>query len=95
MTDKPRKHSAMPDERWRPTTGDFVSIRDRDAWMADNAEYFTVVRHLGPREGYERHEVKTLAEAVEMAGRMAKVAKRPYLIYAVVGELSAFVKSVS
>ena len=78
-------------EDWRKQTLDFQTAKERDQWILDHSEYFTVVRHLGPRRGYERHEVKTLPEAIEMAGRMAKQAGRPYLIYAVAGRRDAII----
>lgn len=73
---------------------DFESIAERDAWITANADYFTVGRRLGPREGYDRHEVKTLSEAENLAGRMAKQTGRAYLIYAVAGISDCFVKAI-
>lgn len=81
-------------ENWRSITGDFESIAERDAWMIANAEYFVVGRRLGPGEGYERHECKTLAEAETLARRMFERVNKPYLIYAVVGNHDAFVKAI-
>ncbi len=73
---------------------DFATIQDRDNWVKENADFFTVIRYLGPRVGYERHEVKTLPEAEALAGRMSTEAGRPYLIYAVAGQYDAFLKWV-
>ena len=81
-------------EDWRTITNDFLTIAERDAHITQNADYFTVGRRLGPRQGYERHEVKTLTEAEYLAGRMAKQAKKPYLIYAVKGIADCFVKAI-
>lgn len=73
---------------------DFQTIDERDQYLTANADYFTVGRRLGPFEGYERHEVKTLSEAENLAGRMAKQSKKPYLIYAVMGISDCFVKAI-
>ena len=73
---------------------DFSSSHERDAWVKDHADYFTVVRYLGPRKGYERYEVPTLAEAEQLAGRMAEKAGVPYMIYAVSGIHDAFMSKV-
>ena len=85
----PRSSSSSDD--WRKQTLDFESIKERDRWIADHAEYWTVVRYLGPRRGYERHETKTMDQAIEMAGRMAKQAGTNYLVYAVAGTRDAMV----
>ena len=81
-------------ETWRTQTGDFLTIAERDDWIIANADYYTVVRYLGPLNGYERHEVKSLDAAKKLAGRMAKKAGRPYLIYACAGQKDCFVCSV-
>ena len=73
---------------------EFASIAARDAFITANAQYFTVGRRIGPRQGYERHEVKTLAEAEALAGRMAKNTGKPYLIYAVSGVSDCFVRAI-
>lgn len=81
-------------EAWRTITQDFKSIDERDRFITEHADYFTVGRRLGPFEGYERHEVKTLNEAENLAGRMANKAKRAYLIYAVAGLHDCFIKAI-
>ena len=81
-------------ETWRNLTQDFLTIAERDAWIIANANLYTVVRYLGPLNGYERHETKTLAQAKKLAGRMAKKAGRPYLVYAVADQKDCFVCSV-
>ena len=81
-------------ENWRDITQDFLTIAERDDWIIGNADYFTVVRYLGPLNGYERHEVKTLGAAKKLAGRMAKKAGRLYLIYACAGQKDCYVCSV-
>ena len=79
---------------WKPISGDFQTIKEHDEWVIKQANLFTVVRYLGPRNGYERHETKTLPQAEALAGRMADMVDRIYLIYAVAGERSCFVKSI-
>ena len=69
----------------------FESIQQRDEWIIANSDYFTVGRRLGPAQGYERHEVKTLDEAKSLAGRMANEAGKTYLVYAVAGTHDCFV----
>ena len=81
-------------ENWRDITQDFLTIAERDDWIIANANYYTVVRYLGPLNGYERHEVKSLDAAKKLAGRMAKKAGRPYLVYAVADQKDCFVCSV-
>lgn len=71
---------------------DFKSSQERDKWMVDHADYFTVGRRSKGR--YERFELPTLPEAEKLAGRMANEAKAPYMIYAVAGIHDAFVKAV-
>jgi hypothetical protein len=61
-----------------------------DAWIIENADYFTVVAFLG-RGKYERHEVATLKEAKRMAKGLQAKTKRRYLIYAVKGTADAVV----
>lgn len=72
----------------------FETYQQRDEWIKDHADYFTVVRYLGPRVGYERHEVKSFSEAEALAGRMSEASGRIYLIYAVCGIRDAFIKKV-
>jgi len=94
-----RRHLKPERERLPPlreyTTLPFSSSAERDAYMAKNADYFTVVCYWGPRNGgYERHEVKTLLEAEKLARRMADKAGRPYMIYAVAGIYDAYVATI-
>ena len=72
----------------------FHSIEERDAFIIANAGYFTVGRRLGPRKGYERHEVKTLVEAENLARRMANKTGKVYMVYAVAGINDCFVKAI-
>jgi len=78
----------------RKLTNAFESIEERDAWMISHADFFTVGRRLGPREGYERFETKTLAEAIDLAQTKANEVRRPYLIYAVSGPHDALVRVI-
>ena len=78
-------------EDWRKITGDFETAKERELWVREHADSYTVVRSLGPRRGYERIEVPDLAQAIDMAGRMAVEAGKAYMIYAVAGSLDAMV----
>lgn len=78
----------------RKITKDFTSIAERDQWMLDNATHFVVGRRLGPRAGYERHEVPTLPEALKLARRLANKAHRPIMVYAVVAPYDALITTV-
>lgn len=73
---------------------DFRTYQERDAWIRDHSDYFTVVRYLGPRRGYERHEVKSLEAAEVLARRMSNESGVPYLIYAVNGISDALVTTI-
>lgn len=73
---------------------EFRSPKDREEWVKAGADYFTVVRYLGPLKGYERHEVSTLAEAEALARRMAEQSGLRYMVYAVRGRSDAFLKWV-
>lgn len=66
----------------------------RENSIIDDADYFTVVRYLGPGKGYERHEKDDRNEAVILATKLAKENNRPYLIYAVKGVHDTFVEGV-
>lgn len=72
----------------------WASWEARDQHIILNADYFTVGRRLGPRLGYERHEVSTLNDAKKLARRMAKSTKRVYMIYAVSGISDCFVTAI-
>jgi hypothetical protein len=72
---------------------DFKSAEERDLYFMQNADYFTLFkqRGFGTRE---KSEYKTL-EAAEKAAQTKKViGGGGYMIYAVIGEQSAFVKSI-
>lgn len=74
---------------------DFETSAERDAYILEHADYFTVVRFLGYGQ-YERHERKTLKGAEKLASRLAKARKsgNKYMIYAVAGQSDAFIKAV-
>lgn len=81
---RPLKNKALPD---------FKSYQERDKYFAENADYFTVVNKAGVGV-YDRSEIKTLAEAEALAKTKITIGGGRYMIYAVVGEQSAFVKTV-
>lgn len=71
---------------------DFKSSDERDAYFRDHADFFTVVKKAG--RGYERDECKTLADAEKLAKTKQVIGGSGYMIYAVIGEQSAFVKAI-
>jgi len=71
---------------------DFQTYQERDAWFAANADYFTIVKKDGVGH-YARDETKTLTAAETLAKTRHTISRRKYMIYAVVGEQSAFVKT--
>lgn len=72
---------------------DFKSSQERDDYFRDNAEYFTVVKKSGVGH-YDRSEYKSLAEATAAAQTKATISGGGWMIYAVIGQQSAFVTSV-
>lgn len=78
------KHKALPE---------FKTYQERDLYFKENADYFTVIKraHVGV---YDRTEVKTLEEAVKQAQTKHTIGGGGYMIYAVIGEQSAFVRTV-
>lgn len=71
---------------------DFKSYEERDKFFREHAEYFTVMKKVG--RGYARDECKTLAEAKALAQTKQTIGGGKFLIYAVIGEQSAFVEGV-
>lgn len=71
---------------------DFKSHEERDAYFRDNADYFTVVKKAGVGS-YERHQYKKLVAARKAAHTKATLGGN-WMIYAVIGEQSAFVEAV-
>jgi hypothetical protein len=82
MTDEPKP---LPD---------FQTFQDRDDYFRDNADFFTLVNKTGVGN-YSRDEYKKLAEAEAAAKTKITIGGGRYLIYAVIGEQSAFVKAIS
>ena len=72
---------------------DFQSYAERDQYFRDNADYFTLIKKSGVGT-YERSEAKTLAEIEALAKTKITVGGGRYLVYAVIGEQSAFVKTI-
>ena len=89
---KPLKPEKPKPDKTRPL--DFESSVARDEYMRENADYFTVVRYLGPGKGYERHECPTVEVAMSLARRIADEAGKAYLIYAVSGIHDGYVTTV-
>ena len=73
---------------------DFKTSNERDSFFRDHADYFTVIKKEGVGH-YARDERKTLDEAVALAKTKITIGGGRYMIYAVIGEQSAFVKSVT
>lgn len=72
---------------------EFKTYQERDKYFLDHAEYFTLVKKSGVGN-YERSESKSLAELERLAQTKITVGGGRYLIYAVIGEQSAFVKTI-
>lgn len=71
----------------------FISSQERDKWIIENADYFTVIRRQNRRN--QRFECQTLKNAIDTAESM--VAADPearFLIYAVAGIHDCFVGHV-
>lgn len=88
-----RERKAMREKKQKSRDiPDFKSSQERDDYFRDNADYFTAVRKSGL--GYERNEAPTLAAAVNLAKTKITIGGGRYMIYAVIGEQSAFVQTV-
>ena len=74
----------------RPTN--FESANDRNAWIIQHADYFTVCRFIDRKR--ERLEAKTLEEARDIAKILLKQNPKPCLIYAVQGIHDTYVEMV-
>lgn len=71
----------------------FKSVVERDEHIITHADYFTTVRYRN--RGYERQEHPSLGDAERYAKRM--IAAEPearFLVYAVQGDSSAWVKNI-
>jgi hypothetical protein len=72
---------------------DFENVNERDGYFIKNAKYFTVLRYFGIGRSFERHEVKTLEEAIILANSLVNN-HHHCMIYAVIPPSDVFVKSV-
>jgi hypothetical protein len=72
---------------------DFQTWQERDDYFRDHADYFTLVKKDGVGY-YSRDEAKTLAELEKLAQTKIAVGGGRYLVYAVIGEQSALVKTI-
>jgi hypothetical protein len=71
---------------------DFQSSQERDAYIIDNAEFFTVAFRIGTDK--KAVPYKDLETAISAAGAAANFLKRNVLIYGVLGPLQAYVGAV-
>ena len=72
---------------------DFKTYQERDEYFRDHADYFTLVRKAGVGHN-TRIEYKTLEAAEKAAQTKILIGSKGWMIYAVIGEQSAFVKAV-
>jgi len=77
-----------------PFIPEFTKADERNKWIKDYAQFFTVIRRRNRR--YERDECWSLEEATQLAQkRLAHdELKQPLLIYAVAGGHDALVATV-
>lgn len=71
---------------------DFQSYQERDEYFRDHADYYTVVK-AGPGVP-AKDELKSLEEAEKLAKTKIAIGGGRFLIYAVIGSQSAFVKAI-
>jgi hypothetical protein len=81
----------VDEPKWLP---DFASHEERDKYFREHADYFTLVRKGPVGSGYKREEYKTLQEAEKAGATKALVGGTGWMIYAVIGNQSAFVKGI-
>ena len=72
---------------------DFKSSDERDQYFKDNADYFSLVAKHGVGR-YDRTEYKTLEEAIKAAQTRQAVGGGGWMVYAIIGFQSAFVKAI-
>jgi hypothetical protein len=72
---------------------DFKTYQERDDYFRENAEYFTVVGK-GQISGYQKDEQKTLVGAEKIAQMRHTITGGKFLIYGVIGEQSALVRTI-
>lgn len=83
MNQKPTAPQNLPD---------FKTYQERDEYFKQHAEYYTLVKKDGVGN-YQRDERKTLEEIDKLAQTKRTIGGGRYMVYAVIGEQSAFVKS--
>lgn len=72
---------------------DFKTYQERDLYFLNNADYFTLTCKAGVGKP-DRTEYKTLAEAERAAQTKQLLGGGGWMIYAVIGVQSAFVKAI-
>jgi hypothetical protein len=90
MTRKPKKPEVVPEFK----SLEFQSAEERDKYFLDHAEYFTLVKKTGVGR-YDRTEYKSLEEATKAAQTRHVFGSGGWMIYAVIGQQSALVKTIS
>jgi hypothetical protein len=73
---------------------DFASIKDRDAWIVENADSFQVRGFHGVGEGWDRMEFDNIVDARKVAQYAANKYRKLYGIYAVAGIHDALIESM-
>lgn len=74
---------------------EFKSHKERDEYFTQNAEHFTLIRADGPPGQRARDERRSLEDIEKLAHTKKTIGGGRYLIYAVIGEQSAYVKSIT
>lgn len=72
---------------------EFKTEKERQAWIIENAEYYTVVSFLGAGQ-FEKYEEKLFSHAMEIARSLANLSNRSYMIYAVVAPYDTYVTTI-
>lgn len=72
---------------------DFKTYQERDQYFLKHAEHFVIIKKSGVG-GDERNTAKTLDEAERLAHTKKLIGGGRFLVYAVIGEQSAFVKAI-
>ena len=72
---------------------DFKTYQERDQYFKEHADYFTLIAKHGVGY-YDRTEYKNLAEAEKVAQTRQTLGGGGWMIYAVIGRQSAFVKAI-
>lgn len=71
----------------------FGTIEERDAYFNENADYFTLIKKEGVGH-CQRDERNSLDEIEKLAKTKIEVGGGRFLVYAVIGEQSALVKTI-